>query len=51
VMCGSGYLNDNPSVNSQENTNNLTNPLFQFALKVRSAGPDCQNSLDCGACP
>jgi hypothetical protein len=51
VMCPSGYLNDNPGVNSQENANNLSNPLFQFTLKVRSAGPDCQDSADCGACP
>lgn len=51
LMCPSGFLNDNPSVNSQENENNLSNPLFQFALKVISAGPDCQNSADCGACP
>lgn len=51
LMCPSGYLNDNPSVNSQENENNLSNPLFQFTLKVMSVGPDCQNSADCGACP
>jgi hypothetical protein len=51
VMCPSGYLNDNPSVNSQENANNVSNSLFQFTLKFRSAGPDCQDSADCGPCP
>ena len=51
LMCPSGYLNDNPTVNSQENENNLSNPLLQFALKPVTAGPDCQNSADCGACP
>jgi hypothetical protein len=38
VMYGSGYLNDNPSVNSQEYANNVSNPLLQFALKIRSRG-------------
>lgn len=51
LMCGSGFNNDNPTINSQENKDNLANPLLQFAIKVRSAGPDCQNDTDCGACP
>ncbi|MBI3773381.1 MAG: hypothetical protein HY272_11865 [Gammaproteobacteria bacterium] len=51
LMCPSGYLNDNPTVNSQENENSLSNPLLTFAIKVKTAGPDCQNSADCGACP
>jgi hypothetical protein len=51
LMCPSGWLNDNPPRNSQENENLLTNPLFTFAIKLRSPGPDCQNSADCGACP
>lgn len=51
LMCPSGYLNDNPMINSQENENNLSNPLLTFAIKVKSAGPDCQNSAACGACP
>lgn len=51
LMCPSGYLNDNPSVNSEENENQVSNPLLTFALKVRSPGPDCQNGADCGDCP
>lgn len=51
LMCPSGFLNDNPQVNSQENKNNLSNPLLVFSLKIKSAGPDCQNSATCGACP
>eukprot|EP01061_Rhynchopus_euleeides_P020255 TRINITY_DN32_c0_g1_i5.p1 TRINITY_DN32_c0_g1~~TRINITY_DN32_c0_g1_i5.p1 ORF type:complete len:440 (+),score=166.57 TRINITY_DN32_c0_g1_i5:67-1386(+) len=50
LMCGSGYLNDNPKVNSQWNKDNVQNPLFKFAIKLRSAGPDCQNNADCGPC-
>lgn len=51
LMCPSGYLNDNPRVNSQENKNLISNPLLTFAIKLRSPGPDCINSADCGACP
>lgn len=51
LMCPSGYHNDNPHVNSQENGDNASNPLLTFALKVISAGPDCTDSADCGACP
>ncbi len=51
LMCPSGWLNDNPARNSQENKDNISNPLFTFALKVISAGPDCTNSADCGSCP
>jgi hypothetical protein len=51
LMCPSGWLNDNPTRNSQENENLLSNPLFTFAIKVRSPGPDCQSSADCGTCP
>lgn len=50
LMCPSGWLNDNPDRNSQENKGNVSNPLLTFALKVRSAGPDCSNSADCGSC-
>ena len=50
LMCGSGFNNDNPTVNSQWNKDSLQNPLFEFTLKVISAGPDCINSGDCGAC-
>lgn len=51
LMCPSGFMNDNPAVNSQWNKDSVQNPLFQFALKVISSGPDCQNDVDCGACP
>ncbi|VUD64222.1 hypothetical protein TDB9533_03270 [Thalassocella blandensis] len=51
LMCPSGFANDNPARNSQENKNNIANPLFTFALKLVSAGPDCTNSADCGTCP
>ena len=51
LMCPSGFANDNPARNSQENKDNISNPLFTFALKIVSAGPDCQNSADCGSCP
>lgn len=51
LMCPSGFANDNPDRNSQENEDNLSNPLFTFALKIVTAGPDCTESADCGACP
>lgn len=51
LMCPSGFMNDNPARNSQENENNLSNPLLTFSLKLASAGPDCNNSANCGACP
>ena len=51
LMCGSGFNNDNPTINSQENEDNVSNPLFQFTFKWRTTGPDCQDDSDCGACP
>lgn len=51
LMCPSGFLNDNPRVNSQGNEDLVSNPLLTFALKLRRSGPDCLNSADCGACP
>lgn len=51
LMCPSGFANDNPDRNSQENEDGLSNPLFTFALKIVSAGPDCANSASCGTCP
>ncbi len=51
LMCPSGFMNDNPKRNSQENKNNLSNPLLTFSIKPVSAGPDCTNSASCGACP
>lgn len=51
LMCPSGFNNDNPKRNSQENENNLSNPLLTFAIKLVTPGPDCQASADCGPCP
>jgi hypothetical protein len=51
LMCPSGFLRDNPRVNSQENKDLVSNPLLVLAIKFRSAGPDCLNSAECGACP
>lgn len=51
LMCPSGYLNDNPQVNSQENEDLLSNPLLTYTLKFIGANPDCQDSADCGSCP
>lgn len=51
LMCPSGFRNDNPRVNSQENEDLLSNPLLRFAIKARTTGPDCDDSADCGACP
>jgi hypothetical protein len=51
LMCPSGCRNDNPQINSQENKDNVTNPLFTFIFKRITAGPDCMDSADCGACP
>ena len=51
LMCGSGFNNDNPTINSQENKENVSNPLLKFVLKPRTVGPDCQDNADCGACP
>lgn len=50
LMCGSGWENDNPEVNSQENKDKLSNPLLVLTLKRASGGGDCQNSADCGPC-
>lgn len=51
LMCPSGFLNDNPGINSQANENNLSNPLLTFVFAPISKAPDCLNSADCGACP
>jgi hypothetical protein len=50
LMCGSGWRNDNPQVNSQENKNKLSNPLLKLSVKRLTSGPDCRNSTDCGPC-
>lgn len=51
LMCPSGYLRDNPRVNSQENEDRVSNPLLVFSLKFIGPGPDCLDSADCGQCP
>jgi hypothetical protein len=51
LMCPSGFNNDNPKINSQENKDRVSNPMLTFALKLVTAGPDCTNSATCGACP
>jgi hypothetical protein len=51
LMCPSGFNNDNPKVNSQQNKDRASNPLLTFAIKIVTAGPDCTNNADCGACP
>lgn len=51
LMCPSGYLNDNPDANSQENKDNISNPLLTFTFKLKTTGPDCEDSADCGSCP
>ena len=51
LMCPSGFMNDNPDVNSEENADNLSNPLFK--LQLRRGTPqtaDCEDSPDCGGC-
>lgn len=58
LMCPSGFMNDNPRRNSRWNGDHANNPLFTFALKAISPGPDCSHSEntgdyvdDCGNCP
>ena len=50
LMCPSGFMNDNPAVNSQDNADNINNDLFRFSLKFISPGPDCTDDADCGSC-
>ena len=50
LMCGSGWGNDNPLRNSQENKDNISNPLLKFTLKKVSATVDCIDNNDCGTC-
>lgn len=50
LMCPSGFNNDNPKVNSQNNKNNVSNPLFQFTIKIKSANVDCTDDAHCGSC-
>ncbi len=50
LLCGSGWGNDNPLRNSQENKDNISNPLLKFTLKKVSATVDCIDNNDCGTC-
>ncbi len=50
LMCGSGWQNDNPPVNSQENADNVSNPLITFSYRLIRQSADCEDSADCGAC-
>ena len=51
VMCASGFMNDNPEPNSQENKDNGQNPLLVASLSARGPGVDCADSANCGDCP
>jgi hypothetical protein len=51
LMCPSGFGNDNPDPNSQENKDNVQNPLLVASLGARGPDADCADSADCGACP
>ncbi|HEX2163079.1 MAG TPA: hypothetical protein VHM02_03955 [Thermoanaerobaculia bacterium] len=51
LMCPSGFNNDNPKRNSQENKLNASNPLLTLGIKLATNGPNCQVSADCGPCP
>ena len=51
LMCGSGFMNDNPDPNSQENKDNVQNPLLVASLSVRGPNVDCADSAACGRCP
>jgi len=51
LMCPSGFGNDNPDPNSQENKDNIQNPLLVASLGPRGPDVDCADSADCGACP
>jgi hypothetical protein len=55
LMCLSGYLNDNPQINSAENAGSVSNPLIIYVLapipSLLLPDPDCSDSVDCGSCP
>ncbi len=52
LMCGSGFANDNPQINSEEHESMISNPLLRFVfMPLSSVTPDCTNDADCGACP
>lgn len=51
VMCPSGYENDNPDVQSEENGELGNNPLTVPIVILSCPDPDCTDSDDCGDCP
>jgi hypothetical protein len=51
VMCPSGWMRDNPDVQSEENADNATNPLLTFPLELCCQDVDCTDATDCGPCP
>jgi hypothetical protein len=51
LMCPSGFMNEHPDINSNENSDNLSSPLFTYILQSGTDIGDCEASADCGACP
>lgn len=58
LMCPSGFANDNPAVQSEDNAENANNPLLRLSLtRYSDAEPDCEGDAagggpgDCGDCP
>ena len=51
VICPSGFQNDNPHINSEENGDLLQNPLLESSLALLAVTPDCEDGADCGDCP
>lgn len=53
LMCPSGWMVDNPTINSKDNKDNISNPLFTWTFTKSARGwmPDCNATADCGACP
>ena len=49
LMCASGWGDDNPVRNSQENSDNVSNPLLKLKIK-KVSGTDCTGNTDCGTC-
>ena len=53
LMCGSGFRRDNPTRNSTQNLDNISNPLFRYGLRVIKPGSgraNCNDNSDCGSC-
>lgn len=50
LMCESGFKEDNPRLNSEENAINSSNPLIQYSLTEKSTKFDCTDIEGCGSC-